>query len=46
MSFNQLRLLLYDVFESRLVIKQFKTKDLMHYYECIKLELNRRKRGL
>lgn len=43
MSFNQLRLLLYEVFESRLIIKQFKTKDLKHYKKCIDLEL--RKRG-
>lgn len=44
MSFNQLRLLLYEVFAQRLVIKQFKTKDLMHYKKCIDLELKKRKR--
>lgn len=45
MSFNKLRLLLYEVFESRLIIKQFKTKDLKHYYKCIKLELKKRGRN-
>ena len=42
MSFNELCLLLYEVFESRLIIKQFKTKDLEHYKKCIDLELKKR----
>lgn len=42
MSFNQLRLVLYEVFEQRLFIKQFKTEDLKHYKKCINSELKKR----
>ncbi len=44
MSFNELRKLLFVVFESRIIIRQFKTSELLHHCNCIQHELL--KRGL
>ena len=44
MSFNELRLFLYNVFENRIIMEEFRTIDLMHFKKCICTEL--RKRGL